>query len=71
MTSITGPRLTVLISNLHRLLKRRFNGQPLWVLVREAFGVGSESAAIICRDAGYEPHQKCGVKYLGKWPEGL
>lgn len=64
MCSIQGERLTVLISNAHRLLKARYRNSPLWSLVSDLTGHGSQASAELCRDAGYDPHQKCGAKYL-------
>jgi hypothetical protein len=61
---ITGQRLTCLISNAHRLLKRRYRSSPLWAMMSDLTGNGSTIAAEICRAAGYDPSQPCGAKYL-------
>ena len=61
---ITGPRLTALISNAHRLLRRRYKGLPLWVLVRDLTGNGGSTSVALCREAGYDPSQPCGGRYL-------
>lgn len=63
---ITGPRLTALISNAHRLLRRRYKGLPLWVLVRDLTGNGASTSVALCREAGYDPGQTCGGRYLRK-----
>ena len=57
---------TAIISNAHRILKHKYKGLPLWVLVRDLWGVGSARAADIAREAGYDPHQVCGKHYLRK-----
>ncbi len=61
---ITGDRLTALISNAHRLLRRRYKGMPLWVLVRDLTGNGGSTSAALCREAGYNPNQFCGDRHL-------
>lgn len=61
---ISGDRLTALIANAHRLLRRRYKGLPLWALVSDLTGNGGSTSVALCREAGYDPSQPCGGRYL-------
>ena len=57
-------RVKVVIQNARLLLKRRYGTQPLWVMVRDLCGLGSQSAVDLCRAVGFDPHQPCSAKRL-------
>lgn len=61
---IEGERLKCIIQNAHRLLKNKHKGQPLWVIVSELTGHGSQVSAQLCHQCGFEPDAKCGSKSL-------
>jgi hypothetical protein len=66
---IESERLKCIIQNAHRLLKNKYRGQPLWVIVSELTGHGSQISAQLCRQCGLEPDAKCGSKSLVNTPE--
>lgn len=44
-----------LLANARRICKAEYRRQPNWVLAKELFATGSNSAIEICIDAGIDP----------------
>lgn len=51
------------ILNAHRILRRKYLRQLLWVLVGDLFGCGSTTAVEICRAVNMNPNQLCRCKH--------
>lgn len=47
------------IQNAHRMLWRKYRGQPLWTMVSDLTGYGSATSGEICDELGFDPHQPC------------
>lgn len=61
---IEGARLRSLIENAHRLLGKRFKGEPLWSLVSTLTGHGSTMSCELLKSVGLDACQPCGSKKL-------
>lgn len=53
--SMTSVELRCVINNLRRLLTKRQQRRPTWALVSDLFGVGSTTAHVMCKRAGFDP----------------
>ncbi len=61
---IEGIRLTQVIINCHRVLRGKYKSSPLWALVGDVTGHGSQYSREICIQSNLDPDQSCWNKDL-------
>lgn len=61
---MSGENARIIIKNTHQILRYKYRGVPLWVMVRDISGHGSGYSAEICRSANLDPEQMSGVAHL-------
>lgn len=61
---MSGENARIIIKNAHAILRYKYRGIELWVMVRDITGHGSGYAHAICASANLSPVQMCGVARL-------
>lgn len=61
---MSGSNARTIIINCHAIMRNKFRGSLLWVLVSHITGHGSGYSVEICKSANLDPFQTCGVNHL-------